>query len=321
MKQLLICLFGRLQVRYGPDQPIDLKPGKVRELLCYLALHRDQPQSREILASRLWGDHCTTSQSRKYLRHALWQLQVTLNRYPDLRESGLLLVEPEWIRLRTFDCLWIDVAAFEATYASVRGVSGRDFDSETAEALEAALNLYSGDLLANWYAEWCLCDRERLLHIYLIMLDKLIDYHERRGNYEVGLSYGERILRYDRAREHTHRQMMRLYYLSGDRTSALRQYERCAEALEEELDVAPSYDTRRLFERMRVDRMPVASEPHPGTYPAGMREVLASLERLHTGLADVERKVRRAIAAADGVSFAASRSPDEQLPPMSKEGG
>lgn len=42
--------------------------------------------------------------------------------------------------------------------------------------------------------------------MYLAMLDKLIVYCEAHHKYEAGLACGNRILRYDRARERTHRQ-------------------------------------------------------------------------------------------------------------------
>ena len=57
------------------------------------------------------------------------------------------------------------------------------------------------------------------------------------GEYEAGQNYGSIILGFDRARESTHRHLMQLYYLAGDRTGALRQYERCARALDAELGV------------------------------------------------------------------------------------
>jgi two-component SAPR family response regulator len=91
--------------------------------------------------------------------------------------------------------------------------------------------LYHGDLLEDWFQDWCLYERERLQNIYLAALDKLMDYCEASRDYDAGLAYGTRILRHDLARERTHRRLMRLYYLAGDRTSALRQYDRCVQIL------------------------------------------------------------------------------------------
>jgi len=46
---------------------------------------------------------------------------------------------------------------------------------------------------------------------------------------------------------------MRLLYLAGDRTGALRQFERCRNALSDELGVAPGQRIRALYERIRAD--------------------------------------------------------------------
>ena len=48
--------------------------------------------------------------------------------------------------------------------------------------------------------------------------------------------------------------MMRLYYMAGDRTLAMRQYERCISALREELGIGPSDRTIELFEQIKTDR-------------------------------------------------------------------
>jgi DNA-binding SARP family transcriptional activator len=91
--------------------------------------------------------------------------------------------------------------------------------------------------------------------LYLGALAKLLTYSEAHGEYEHGLAYGNRILRCDRAREHAHRGLMRLYYRAGDRTAALRQYDRCMAILREELDVAPTRRTQALYEQIRADRL------------------------------------------------------------------
>ena len=86
-----------------------------------------------------------------------------------------------------------------------------------------------------------------------MMLDKMMSYCEAHKKYETGLAYGLRVLRYDRARKSTHRRLMHLHYLAGDRTAALRQYEHCVGALNEELGVKPSRLTVALYDQIRLD--------------------------------------------------------------------
>ena len=304
MKPLRISLFGKFHVEYDEDVLTGCEPCKVQELFCYLLLNRDRYHARETLASVLWGDHCTTAQSKKYLRKALWQLHAALNARPGLGDGDLLHADPDWIRLNSIRELWLDVAVFEEIYVSVREVQGRNLDDDSRRALAGAVQLYKGDLLEGWYQDWCLCERERYQQIYLMMLDKLMGYCETHHEYEMGLAYGERILRCDRARERTHQRIMRLYYLAGDRTAALHQYERCVAVLKEELDIRPARGTLRLYEEMCEDRLDrPATPPDPAVFVPEARkptlsEVLSCLIQLQAGLADVQEQVWRAIRAA-----------------------
>ena len=87
----------------------------------------------------------------------------------------------------------------------------------------------------------------------LMLLDKLVQYCEIHQKYDAGLAYGWQILRHDHAYERAHRQLMRLYALSGDRTQALHQYQRCVNALQVELGVEPSARTRQLYDQIQAD--------------------------------------------------------------------
>lgn len=87
------------------------------------------------------------------------------------------------------------------------------------------------------------------------MLDKLMEYCEFHKSYEVGLDYGERILRYERAHERTFQRLMRLHAQAGNRTEAMRQYERCVAVLAEEFGIAPDEQTTALYEKLRTNRL------------------------------------------------------------------
>jgi hypothetical protein len=52
-------------------------------------------------------------------------------------------------------------------------------------------------------------------------------------------------------REETHRQLMRLYVLNGERSAALSQYESCRRLLQQELAVEPGAETTTLYEQIR----------------------------------------------------------------------
>jgi hypothetical protein len=160
--------------------------------------------------------------------------------------------------------------------------------------------LYRGDLLQGCYQEWCLFERERLQNMYLAMLEKLMEYCLAHHDYEVGLTYGENILRYDRTREGTHALMMQLRYLHGDRSGALRQYENCTVALNEELGVRPAKRTVYLYERICVDELqPDVGRPSegPGYQPSSppadaIPQLLTHLNQFRTMLLNLQEHIQ-----------------------------
>jgi DNA-binding SARP family transcriptional activator len=161
------------------------------------------------------------------------------------------------------------------------------------------VQLYRGDLLEGSYQEWCLQERGRLQTCYLAMLTKLTRYCHERGEYPRGIEYGQRILRLDPAHERSHQQLMTLYFQSGDRTAALRQYERCKAALHDELGVEPSRQTRELYQRMRSD--PADAPPLPFALPElhEAPDAVGHLQRLLEFVTDVEAQIKREIRNAE----------------------
>lgn len=249
-----IFLFGKLRIQHGEQITDGLGARKIEELFCYLLLRRGYCHPREMLADLFWGDN-PTALSKKYLRKALWQLQESLEAQPASPAADFLLVEPEWVQLNPNLDLWLDVAAFEETYSHVQGLPAQALTRQQVQRLQDAIALYRGELLEGWYQDWCLYERERFRYMYLAMLDKLMNCCELHREYEAGIAYGMSILRCDPAQERTHRELMRLYYLAGNRTAALRQYERCVAALREELGVPPAQATEALCQQIRADRL------------------------------------------------------------------
>lgn len=285
MSTLNVQLFGKFSV-WRNGQVLDgFDARKVQELFCYLLLHRDHSLPRETLAGLLWPD-TTTLQSKKNLRQALWQLQSALGPQTEAVNRRILLVEPEWVQLNSEADFWLDVVVFEKTFNLLHKLPEQELDAQRVQTLQETAQLYQGPLLEGWYQDWCLLERERLQTMYLAMLDKLMSYSEACHDYETSLLYAMRIMCYDRARERTHRRMMRLHYLLGDRAEALRQYERCALALEEELGINPSKSTQVLYKQIQADQL---DEPEPALVP---QEAHTSLEVSNTPLIDVLEHLR-----------------------------
>jgi DNA-binding SARP family transcriptional activator len=254
MMQLRIHLLGQISIQQGSN-PITELSAKALEMLCYLLLYRDRPHTRETLAAALWAD-TSTQRAQKYLRQTLWQLQTVLDRHRNPDETGaLLLLDAGWIQMNPRGEWWLDVTGLEQAYQFCREIPGSALTDEQARLVEAAIALYRGDLLETWHQDWCIYERERLQLTYLALLDKLVAYCTARRLYARGVDYAQRILRCDIARESTYQQLMRLHYLAGDRTTALREYARCVQALQREFDLPPMQATVDLYEQIRAERL------------------------------------------------------------------
>lgn len=293
MSDLQIHLFGKFSVHHDDRPASGFDAYKEQELLSYLLLHRNRPHSRETLAGLLWGD-VPTERSKKYLRQALWHIQAALDARPG--GGAMLTVEHDWVQLNACTALWLDVEVFEHTFTLVQDRRGADLDAERLGALQEAVQIYRGDLLEGWYQDWCLYERERLQNIYIVMLDKLMCFCEAHGKFELGLHYGSLVLRYDPAHERTHRQLMNFHHLSGDRTAALRQYERCAAALKDDLGVRPDKQTAALYHKIRADPADTAT-PAPASSGASLADVLAHLQQIQAILADLQKTSQKEIGS------------------------
>jgi len=284
--RLRVELLGPVCARGAGGVVCGLNGRRTQELLCYLILHASKPIRREVLAERLWSE-ADEVQPRKQLRQALWLLQHGLD---DAGACDVLDVSGGWLQLERSDAVWTDIWALEDAFEST---STGALGSASLQQARAAVELYRGDLLDGCYLEWCLLERERCRTMYVAVLDRLLANAVERGDLVAGTAYGTAILREDRAHERTHRSLMQLLADRGDRTGALRQYDRCRLALAEELGVEPAAATNRL--RQSLWR----TEPEPGAEDGLGNWQADVLDELTLTLERAQLLVRNEIARRD----------------------
>ncbi|MEO6061371.1 MAG: bacterial transcriptional activator domain-containing protein, partial [Thermoflexales bacterium] len=153
--------------------------------------------------------------------------------------------------------LAIDALAFEQDCAEALRhldpvpVDGPEF-GPAVEALELALAAYRGDYLPEaLYDDWARAQRERLLALYLRGSERLAAGRLALGQPDVTVRLCEAILARDPCWEGAYRLIMEAQAALGNRAQAVRVYQRCAEALRAELNVAPSPATEAM--RVRIE--------------------------------------------------------------------
>jgi len=261
MSTLRIYCFGGLRVEYN-GQPLPPFPTqKVRSLLAYLLIHRHSPHSRTRLAGLFWGD-MPEEQARRNLNTTLWRLRRLLEPAP-IPPGTYLLAEGDTLAFNCASNYWLDVDDFRARIETAK--SQPPLSMAEIQHLQAAVDLYRAPFLEDLYDDWVLLEQEWLRGLYLEALQRLLACYRARGEYPAALVCGQRLIAADPLREETHRELMALYRLLGQRAAALRQYETCRQVLATELGIEPMAETVALYEQIKRQEetwtRPVSSPP------------------------------------------------------------
>lgn len=301
MGALRICLFGRVRVALdGGAQEIRMTP-TAQTLLAFLLLQRTF-SPRDVLASLCWGDQ-PDEQARNCLNTALWRLRRALEGEHTSPCSYLLTMPNGEVGFNWESPHWLDVTTFERTAAPVLAAPAGVLTPNQAAGLEAALALYTGDLLEGFYDDWALRERERVRSMYLDSLAWLMRFHHARGAYADGLAAGQRLLAHDPLREEIHRAMMRLYLKVGDRALAVRQYNLCRDILADELGIPPMAETEAVYRQvLQADGL----QSTVGSAAAGTGEapatVAQAIRRLHQAMHELDHardRLQQAVRSLD----------------------
>lgn len=220
---LEIRLLGRYDVRLD-GSPIRIRSRPARTLLAYLVLTLGTHHPRERLAGLLWPDS-TEANARKNLRQALWRLRKAIG-------EDYLVADAESAAFNSSADFWLDVAALE---------------SPGEQDLEAAVATYEGELLPAFYEDWVLLERDRLAAVYERRMERLVTDLLRQERWAEARERAERWIAQGQIPEAAYRALMVAHAASGELPKVEAAYQRCTEALQQELGVEPSAETQHLY--------------------------------------------------------------------------
>lgn len=238
-KVLKLALLGPLQLTIDDEPLIGLDSGKARALLCYLAVN-GRIHSRHALANLLWGE-LPESDARRNLRGVILKLRQLLEPY--------LQISHQTVALNPDAPIWLDVTAFR---------EGLQAGGQQGTGWQTAVQLYRGEFLQEFYIRqapdfdnW-LQEQRTWFHNQAIMAhDAWATHLQAQGAFDEGIRVARQLLNLEPTREASHRLLMALLALSGQRTDALRQFAQCRQLLAAELGVAVSAETAALHEQIR----------------------------------------------------------------------
>jgi predicted ATPase/DNA-binding SARP family transcriptional activator len=268
---LEIRTLGELSFRVNGRTLGNMGSHKAEAMLIYLLLEGGQ-HSRSKLETLFWPEssqeHASTS-----LRVALSVLRRKLAGYLDTSRDAVAIKPGAKVAL--------DVLELE------RELEG----GET----EAALQLYRDGFLPGFHVrassdfeDWLQAQQERLRELMAAALHRSIEKATEAAEFTQGRRLVNRLLELDPLDERAHYHSILLHALSGERTAALAQYEKCCEILRSGLGVEPSEELAMLHERIqrgeqRAHLMPALPEhnlPAPQTSFVGREKELARIGAL-----------------------------------------
>src|SRR5262249_50134305 len=250
MKSLELVLLGGFQAR-AAGQVIDVLGRKERALLAVLAMPPGEWRSREKLAGLLWSDR-SEKQARDSLKQALLRLRKSFGSLCPLP----MVTDRASVSLNRAEIV-VDVEDFQQLVAA-----------GSPDGLARATNLYRGDLLEGLvvhdpaFEEWLLFERQRLRDQACDALARLLAHHMVGGASGQASAAARRLLALDPLHEIAHRALMQIYAHQGQTTLALKQYQRCRDALQVELGVKPEAETERLYHSIQEMRRRGKCIPH-----------------------------------------------------------
>ncbi|TAH49077.1 MAG: hypothetical protein EYC68_18255 [Chloroflexota bacterium] len=238
---LHIRLLGQFDVRAN-GQRIVIPTRASQSLLAYLVLNAGAAQRREKLAGLFWGE-TSDELARRYLRNELWRIRKAIQRPPPaLRDEKsptdeFLISDEITITFDANAAYWLDVNALEKS-------------KDEIESLISNLSTYRGELLPGFYDDWVILERERVQAIFEnkvgLLLDKLIQEQQ----WKQVTEWGERWIALGQTPEPAYRALMIASAAQGDSSKLTLAYERCVQAMRDDLGLDPSAETRALYEQL-----------------------------------------------------------------------
>lgn len=253
-----IEMLGGLRVRQEERLITRFRTQKAGALLAYLAHHSRHTHPREVLIELLWPD-LEPSAGRDNLSTILSSLRHQLEP-PSVPAGAVFVADRLSVGVNTA-AVTTDVEDFEARICCAEQAGS---ETERAQFLTDAIEVYAGTLLPGYYEEWVEPERRRLADAYLHAVRRLVRNLVKLGEFSRALDYARKAVQSDPLREEAHRDLMRLYVANGQPSAALQQYRELERTLQEALGETPSAATREMARQIQ-SKVPEAGERQRST--------------------------------------------------------
>jgi TolB-like protein/Flp pilus assembly protein TadD len=250
---------------------------KAKALLVYLAMAAGIPQSRDHLASLLWG-RSASEQAKASLRQTLSIMRKSL-------PADSIRVDGESVSLGTA-AISIDAVEFENVITQ-----------QSVELLERSAELYRGDFLSGFelaernFERWHTDEQHRLRELAIRHFCRLADHYESAQVFDSCVDINRKILALDPFQEKSMLSLMRSLTASDRRETAITEYRKFAKLVQQDLGIEVGEAARSLYKQILENSPPLENPPSATQIP------LAVSNPVNAGPAVVEKSVRKPAVA------------------------
>jgi len=248
---LTVNALGHVEIYRDPTKPFApdaWTTRRARDIFCYIATRKNRRVPKDVLIEAFWGDeefeaieknfHPTISHIRKALnsRQALKQNFIVFR-------DGAYQLNPEF-------SYKIDTADFLNHISAAEAAKKDKNDSAMRDHLESAYSLYRGDFMEGLYEDWAEEQRLYYQEQFSRVLNALAKLSVAEKRWADALKFANQILTLDPYREDLHRLVLKVLAAQGKPASVKKHYEDMARLLKDDLGIAPSAETRRVFDEL-----------------------------------------------------------------------
>lgn len=228
-------LLGAFSLRVSGKPMPGLLPGSQR-LLAFLALH-DRPMSRVAVAGRMWPES-SHERAGVSLRSALARLEPATRDAIILASAGLALGETVTVDLH---------AAHDLAHRLLLGedaITDDDLSSASVETLAL-------ELLPDWHDEWIAADADDWRELRSTALEAASHLLATRSRPLEAARAARAAIKVEPLRESAHGALIQALLMHGNRSEALRVYERYRELLGDALNIDPTEELSDMVSGLR----------------------------------------------------------------------
>ena len=238
--KIYIRTLGKMHVKID-NQVIassDWQTQAARDLF-FLLLAHPEGMTKEEIGSIFWTDD-PPEDVKFRIKNTIYRLRHAVGK-------DIILLDQENYRFNNLVDYEYDVEVFLKENALAQ--QAKDPLHKLSHYREAT-KLYKGVFLPDIDETWVYSPRENLQQIYMNILLQVAEIYIEMSNFDLALEYVQRALNEDSCLETAYRMSFRIYAAMGNRAAMVRQYQKCVEILQREVNADPSPQTQALYNEL-----------------------------------------------------------------------